>query len=344
MLAPNEVTRVCGSVQGKMECLYESIVLAETSSKRPEQSYRVIASDIVRQSALLADIKHARASEKVDGTCVYVGDFMGTPWLWPRHDRKPIKSADKRFQTFTQQHRAWQQSQSAGNDVNEPHFQWNTSTDFRDTPPHWIPAAKTDVPADTVLQPDLYGRISGWVPLQANSRLHCWHLSAVDLNAGTVLVLEKNHKAEVALRIVEISLQELLGSTMELIGTHVNSNPYGIGSKKQPIHVFVRHGQIPFDSTPPLNYEQLNNWFQSHPEGKVEGIVWHCSGGEMFKIHRHHFNLKWPMENLKLNTYLVLIDVNPTVDTDSFVRSSQFASLAKLNGRIFNSVSSVAWP
>lgn len=60
----------------------------------------------------------------------------------------------------------------------------------------------------------------------------------------------------------------------------------GLGNKKEPFHVLVRHGEIPVKSFPPLengwNHELLREWFLT--DEQMEGVVWHCADGKMFKV------------------------------------------------------------
>lgn len=87
----------CGSVQAKVSCVFQTVVIQEPSSKRSHQPYRVVASENIREDALQAGVQHVVPSEKLDGTCVCVREFQGKPWLWARHNRRPTKAAEKRF-------------------------------------------------------------------------------------------------------------------------------------------------------------------------------------------------------------------------------------------------------
>ncbi|KAK5901740.1 hypothetical protein CesoFtcFv8_007069 [Champsocephalus esox] len=82
--------------------------------------------------------------------------------------------------------------------------------------------------------------------------------------------------------------------TLELIGTNVNGNPYGLGSKKQPLHLLVSHGSFGVRNPPPVDFHQISSWLREGPGGRVEGLVWHCSDGTLIKVHRHHLGLRWP--------------------------------------------------
>jgi hypothetical protein len=76
------------------------------------------------------------------------------------------------------------------------------------------------------------------------------------------------------------------GATYELIGPKVQGNPY-----KKERYELIKHGSWVFDAEPPRTFEELKKWFA---ENVVEGIVWHRDNGDMVKIKRRDFGLKWP--------------------------------------------------
>lgn len=325
-----EETGLC-SVRDKISCVFETTVVHDTSSKkRPDQPYQVVAaSDRLRpEAAFLFDGESsARATEKLDGTCTAVRQWNGRPWLWARHDRKPNKSAEKRFRAAMSGRRCT----SAGGD--EEGFVWNVETDFKDVPPGWTPAGSG--------LPDVGGHIPGWVPIATESRTHCWHLTAIDLeDPGVALVLEPQSSSP-GLQITLRRLAELDGYTMELIGTNVNANPYHLGSRQRPIHFLIRHGilRISDDLQTP---ESLVDWFATEA-GAVEGIVWHCADGTLFKLHRHHLGLKWPIERPCLISLPVVVNLETGVGSEfipgrEFSGSKLIQSMCKLNGCIFPSL------
>jgi hypothetical protein len=57
----------------------------------------------------------------------------------------------------------------------------------------------------------------------------------------------------------------------------------GIGSKKFPIHILVVHGSLTVRNPPEVKMETIKSWFQH--EGQVEGLVWHCANGTLFKVN-----------------------------------------------------------
>ncbi|KAK3103859.1 hypothetical protein FSP39_022479 [Pinctada imbricata] len=282
-----------GKVQQKISCIFETSVLEEPSSKRSYQPFRVVASNRIRSQAIEDDISVAKATEKLDGTCCYIAEYQGKPWLWARLDRKPNKAADKKFKKFSALRTQWEQDGKQGA---EPVFEWNFPGDFKEVPEEWIPALGVPLIKDQPV-PDSNGHIPGWVPVDPKSRQHLWHLSAVDLTSGLALILREESEAESNLLIELVPLSQLVGCTLELIGTNVNANPYGLGNKKSPLHVLVVHGCISLKEPPPQELEAIREWFQTNQNGCVEGIVWHCNNRSLYKLHRHHLNLPWPLKD-----------------------------------------------
>jgi len=318
------------NVREKILCVFETEVVTEcTSSKRPNQSYKVLASSNHLRPVACDALNPAFsiASEKLDGTCCLVKQFKGRPWLWARHDRKPTKSADKRFRTFTK------------TVVNDAAFVWNLGSDFKEVPPDWI-AADSDVP-------DAGGHIPGWVPIDLKSRVHCWHLSAVDLeDTCLALVIRPRHSSGcLELELAVERLEDLVDCTMELVGTNVNANPYKIGSRNSPIHFLTRHGVIQFTDFNP-SPDDFINWF-SKEDGQVEGIVWHCKNGQMFKLHRHHLGLDWPVERPRLLSLPVTVNFDSAIiahnEHAEFGGNKLLQQLNEISGRRFNSLADLSF-
>ncbi|XP_061576895.1 RNA ligase 1 [Cololabis saira] len=270
-----------GSVQQKIPCVFVTDVKEEASRKRDGQQFQVVATEDVNPIALEANVDCAIATEKLDGTCCYVTLHRGEPHLWARLDRKPTKQAEKRF-------RKHQRSHKSGKD-----FSWNVEEDFKSVPETWIPAHRVKHQDGRPI-PDENGHIPGWVPVEKSNKQYCWHSSVVDYSAGAALVLRPGSEDQDPLEITAAPLADLQEQTLELIGTNVNGNPYGLGSKKQPVHFLVPHGSVAVGDPPPVDLQQLRSWFRESPAGRVEGIVWHCDDGTLVKVHRHHLGLRWP--------------------------------------------------
>ena len=70
-----------GKVQQKISCVFETEILNEPTKKRQFQGFRVVASDVLKDAALACDITNSVATEKLDGTCVYIAEFEGNVGL-----------------------------------------------------------------------------------------------------------------------------------------------------------------------------------------------------------------------------------------------------------------------
>lgn len=312
-------------VKGKIDCLFEIAIIDKPSSKRPNQVFMVSATDTLRLQAKDHGIENALATEKIDGTCVFITQFNGTPWLWARHDRKPKKFAHKLFHKF--------QKENPGQE-----YPWDFQNDFKPPPAAWIPAADIKV-QDGEAIPDNNGHTPGWVPVDMSNQQYYWHLSAVDLQSGIALQLKETQEKQ--LEICLVSLADIVGHTAELIGTFVNANPYGLGSKKLPFHLLVVHGSIKATYTGPIIHTELMSWFTSELNGAVEGIVWHCPDGALFKLHRFHLStqLPWPIPEPSLSTRR---NVTVNLDVDLYSQLNQkdgvFKHLLENNGMTFPSL------
>ncbi|KAM9753919.1 RNA ligase 1 isoform 2-T2 [Menidia menidia] len=253
----------------------------------------------------------------------------GQPHLWARLDRKPNKQAEKRFKKHLHCHKSCKD------------FTWDVAEDFKVVPETWIPAHGVQHHNGQPI-PDKNGHIPGWVPVENNNKQYCWHSSVVDYVTEAALVLRPNADDEDLLEIAAVPLADLLEQTLELIGTNVNGNPYGLGSKKQPVHCLVPHGSIPIRNPPPVAFQHLYSWFQESPEGRVEGIVWHCMDGTLIKVHRHHLGLRWPDGDTCLANRPVVIRIDGTVDSYSnSEQQSLFMSFFTLNGHCFNQLQDI---
>ncbi|XP_071382110.1 RNA ligase 1 isoform X1 [Centroberyx affinis] len=325
--------RRLGSVQQKIPCIFLTEVKEEQSRKRECQQFQVVATENVNPVALESNIDCALATEKLDGTCCYVTVYKGQPYLWARLDRKPSKQADKRFKKYQHSHKSCKG------------FTWNVEEDFKTVPEAWIPAHRVKHHNGNPV-PDEHGHIPeiltgpcacvGWVPVERENKQYCWHSSVVEYDAGLALVLRPSAEEEDTLEITAVPLAELLEQTLELIGTNVNGNPYGLGSKKQPVHALVSHGSVRIRNPPPADFQQLCSWLQDSPEGRVEGIVWHCNNGTLVKVHRHHLGLRWPDGETLLGSRPVVVHVDGTVDEYDIDSRDLFTSFSRLNGRRFS--------
>ncbi|OWF52570.1 uncharacterized protein C12orf29 homolog [Mizuhopecten yessoensis] len=328
-----------GSVQQKISCVFETKVLNEPSKKRSYQQYNVVATNTVRPAARKDGIATAIATEKLDGTCVFISEFQGKPWLWARLDRKPNKAADKRFKKFQTQ-----QQQGEGDpgpkEKLDVTFHWEVPGNFKEVPEHWIPASGVPI-VNGQPQPDANGHIPGWVPVDLKSRQHCWHLTAVDLAHNIGLVLREKTDEGRELQVDLVNLSELMGKTAELIGTHINANPYGIGNKATPLHLMVLHGSVRAAVPRGVHLEEVRAWLEGNERGRVEGLVWHCGPGSLYKLHRHHVNLPWPISDPALSHRPVTVAVDLTTYEVEEDKKSCLWTLSKLNGQTCDSLPAI---
>uniref|UniRef100_A0A8C4Q9R9 RNA ligase 1 n=1 Tax=Eptatretus burgeri TaxID=7764 RepID=A0A8C4Q9R9_EPTBU len=189
--------------------------------------------------------------------------------------------------------------------------------DFRVVPECWKPATGV-LFVNGQLQPDENGHILGWVPACSSPRQYIWHNMAVAQAVGKALVL----RPEAGSR--------LTGSVFFA----------GLGRPEQPLHLLVPHCAFGVTCPPQLSLSKLRSWFET-PEGQVEGLVWCCANGELFKVHRHHVGLHWPVNTTRLAEQPILISVSfPTTD---FVPNSVFSGLSLLDKHTFPSIHHIRW-
>nr|XP_045009507.1 uncharacterized protein C12orf29 homolog isoform X3 [Jaculus jaculus] len=213
-------------------------------------------------------------------------------------------------------------------------FLWNIEEDFKPVPECWIPAKEIEH-RDGKPVPDENGHIPGWVPVEKNSKQYCWHSSVVNYEFHIALVLRLHPDESGLLEVTAVPLSELLEQTLELVGTNVNGNPYGLGSKKYPLHYLIPHGAFQVSNLPTLNYGDLLSWFEGCREGKIEGIVWHCSDGCLIKVHRHHLGLCWPLPDTYMNSKPVIINMNLNNYDYPFDHKCLFNQFSKIDKQRF---------
>ncbi len=159
-----------GSVQQKISCVFETYVVEEPSTKRSYQPYKIVAGENLRPEAEHHDIFNSVPTEKLDGTCVFISEFDGVPWLWARHDKKPNKIADRKFKKFQNKHRGWQVGGKKGP---EPAFHWDVKSDFKEAPHYWKAASGVEKAEDGTPLPDDNGHIPGGWNTRHALALHC---------------------------------------------------------------------------------------------------------------------------------------------------------------------------
>ena len=340
------------SVKGKIKCIFQPRVVQSTSGKRNDQMYKVVASEQISPDfECYMNNEEEKcgvyASEKLDGTCCYIREFHGRPWLWARHDIKANKPAEKRFKAY--QHAKNEHAvTNQGDDEKFPPFEWDMENDFKEAPDDWIAASGASREDAT---PDDIGHIVGWVPVDPSLRQHLWHLSAVNLNDGTGLFLydgcrkQEGNSTGASMELQVDDLQKHCGKTFELIGTHVNANPYKLGCKKSPIHMLVQHGEFKMAfpmTSEKWSHESLKAWFDGEVDGMVEGVVWHAQDGKMFKLHRHHLDLKWPLNDLRMLSRSLRVDLHRYEGSVACRPNALFEKLKTVDGKSFDNIDSLS--
>jgi len=337
-------------VQEKISCVYVTGVTNEPSTKRSQQGFKVTATGEITAKALSDDISTARPTEKLDGTCCLIDICNDQPWLWARHDRKPNKSGERKRNQHKKAQHAAEKDQSC-------EIVWEHK-DFKEVPANWKPASRLEI-KDGFVQPDSIGHTPGWVPVDPGARQHVWHLSCVDFSLGVALVLRQLtpthdlHPGDPCVtpdpsdRLLVIRaepLSNLIGRTCELIGTNINANPYGLGSRAAPLHLLTPHGDLSTVTPDPSDLESLTSWLTSDsPSAQIEGVVWHCANGQLHKVHRHHLDLPWPVAAPHLSHSKVKVDLDLTLCENAKTAGQKgghnlFAELQKLNGQSFESL------
>lgn len=331
---PDKYDSLC-PVQSKIHCIFESKVEAVPSNKRRGQNYKVVASEILSKHAVNIDKLSKHVTEKIDGTCCYVQNNEEKSCLFARFDRKPTKPVEKKLKQFFAKYNRWERD---GKEGEEPTFELNHKTDLKSVPEAWMPAKLVKLDEENCPIPDRNGHTPGWVPISTDTKQYCWHHTVVEQER--LLVVRKcSHKdEEVSLEIVDVPFCDLHDKTFELVGTSINANPYGLGSKEQPFHFLVQHGAISIDLPhDDIEYNLLKSWFRSDA-CKVEGLVWHCSNGKMFKLHRHHMDLKWPLPDKScssLSQKSIVVKMQPNNIAHP---SKLFEDLRNVNGQKFSTL------
>ena len=78
--------------------------------------------------------------------------------------------------------------------------------------------------------------------------------------------------------------EEWENGTYELIGKHIQGNPYNLDND-----ILEKHGERILDFIP-RTYEGIRDYLREH---KIEGIVFYRENGDMCKIKRKDFGFNW---------------------------------------------------
>lgn len=125
------------------------------------------------------------------------------------------------------------------------------------------------------------GHRIGYMPLDKGDK---WHIDCMDGDFINVLRYKNNKTL-----IVKEKLSELEGKSVELIGPKIQGNLHKVDK-----HCVYLHGSIELEGFPnDFDRDKLKVWFINNEKCKYfEGIVVHFSNGNLYKLHRHHLDLK----------------------------------------------------
>lgn len=96
-----------------------------------------------------------------------------------------------------------------------------------------------------------------------------------------------------ALKNTDVSILPEGEYSGEAIGINIQGNPLNLSANKI---VFFSLGQAPVFENVPTSFEELKTWLpaQKSRYGNncgIEGIVWHCDNGDMYKIKIKDFKI-----------------------------------------------------
>lgn len=139
----------------------------------------------------------------------------------------------------------------------------------------------------------------GFMPLSRKEDK--WHLDCLvgdDHDHVNILTFVANNFPH----IEQIKLSDINGCSIEVLGPKFNGNPHKLDK-----HCIAVHGKLILKDFP-MNMDnnkydneyneelltEIKNWFEKSNQGQVlEGVVLHLNDGSMYKLHKHHLDLKW---------------------------------------------------
>ena len=145
------------------------------------------------------------------------------------------------------------------------------------------------------------GHLIGIMPLDNGDK---WHLDCYVKNPDTTLNMDKINIIDLneeqnGLIYKEVDTASLNGQSIEIMGPRFQKNPH-----KLKMHCAMRHGLVQIKDFPNLIdnadiLQDIKNWFSTSEHGPfAEGIVLHLDDGSMFKLHRHHLDMKWDVDSI----------------------------------------------
>jgi len=214
-------------------------------------------------SYLTTGIKY-KTTAKVDGTSIIVKNNN----MLKRRDRKKAWDKNKRTMVLKNMPQNW--------------IQTGVQTDSHGV--GYMPLEKGDTWFFDAFERDVD------CPNQTNDIGHPLVKGVQSTRVRVIEILE----SKLVYRYVELS--ELNDRSFELLGPMIQSNPHGL-----EYHALMEHGLIKCPTYPNINEITGNNlldaireWHRTDPLGSsIEGVVMHFENGNMFKLHRHHLDMKW---------------------------------------------------
>jgi hypothetical protein len=124
------------------------------------------------------------------------------------------------------------------------------------------------------------GATVGFMPLEKGDKHH-----NSTLKEDTIAIVHPKKS------IIYEPLVNLQNTTVELVGPKIQGNPHGL-----PQYCVIVHGSIQMTGYPTdFDLDSLKGWFENDEQCEFfEGIVVHFSGGNMYKVHRHHLDMAVP--------------------------------------------------
>mmetsp|Transcript_2570 Transcript_2570/g.9813 ORF Transcript_2570/g.9813 Transcript_2570/m.9813 type:complete len:323 (-) Transcript_2570:200-1168(-) len=305
-------------VQNKLPCIYKTqrVPLPSKNKNTTPQKFKIVATPILNESfgRLIADRVPFTISEKVDGTSCFVHHSQ----LHKRRDLKLTREGTR----LVDAHFAQQEHTTKP----EP-IKINLHKHFQPLPNGWIMAkgarANFDVHQNMIKNER---HCIGWMPVQRTLSDDKWHCQPLDWDNQTARLVvptletttahNNNARTSLSFQFKQVPLSDLEGKSLELIGPKIQRNVYAF--PKKATHAFVVHGSIPILNTPTtqthsadqikefFSHDKLRQFLQENPA--MEGLVVHFKEGQLFKVHRNHLDLAWPLKTGPHKLHLLLDD------------------------------------
>ena len=99
---------------------------------------------------------------------------------------------------------------------------------------------------------------------------------------------------------IYVPISSLNGHTVEVMGPKFQTNPHKLKEHCAMCHGLIVVKDFPDLSTPRESLlHEIKHWFDTNPQGSyLEGVVVHLENGKMFKLHKHHLDMKWNIDEI----------------------------------------------